>query len=579
MSSDEGTGDGNAADAGLLTGVSTFKTGHTPPGMARFLRRHLVYRVSLCVLVLVVAVLVLALVFALSTCRRSPATSTPAQGSSSSLPPLDGWAGEMRASALESSLRKLMDIAVANGGNRAAGTAGYNASLTWIKSELEQLPGLNNVVVQPFTIDSYRKSGPGRMALWAHASGKDILTFAESEEYSVMTYSANGQIVDGKVWAVPGDGFGCTADAYTGMSDSAGGRDVVALVRRGECAFRNKAEAAKANGAAAVVVYNQGDSAGRMGVFGGTLGGPVGVPVVAIANAPGEMIAALTESSPDALSMDLSIAMEPVTIYTANVMADTVWGSDESIIVVGSHLDSVEAGPGINDNGSGTSLNLELARAVSRRGPPASGAQSKIRFAWWGGEELGLRGSRAYVESLSDADAARISFNANCDMAGSLNGFLGVYDAASADNQETGRPSSYIQAQFVEFFDSRRLAYHLSPFTGRSDYGPFLERGIPAGGGDTGSDEIIDDELRAQFGSSVGVQADTCYHKSCDTLDNVNLDTMLNLAQAFGHVIEKLAAEDIATLRAQLERPATLPQSSSRHLFPRWIHGVQQHET
>ena len=64
-------------------------------------------------------------------------------------------------------------------------------------------------------------------------------------------------------------------------------------------------------------------------------------------------------------------------------------------MMAGAHLDSVAEGPGINDNGSGSSALLEVAEQMAKLKLP-----NKLRFAWWGAEEAGLVGSNFYVASL-----------------------------------------------------------------------------------------------------------------------------------------------------------------------------------
>ena len=93
-------------------------------------------------------------------------------------------------------------------------------------------------------------------------------------------------------------------------------------------------------------------------------------------------------------------------------------GDTGDTLMIGGHLDSVTAGPGINDNGSGSAANLEVALAVARAGLQP---RRHLRFAWWGAEELGLRGSTAYVNSLSAAQRAAITGYLNFDMVGSPN--------------------------------------------------------------------------------------------------------------------------------------------------------------
>ena len=86
-----------------------------------------------------------------------------------------------------------------------------------------------------------------------------------------------------------------------------------------------------------------------------------------------------------------------------NILAET-GGSAENTVVVGGHLDSVGDGPGINDNGSGVAAMLETARWMKERGiTPVN----RVGFAFWGGEENGLDGSRHYVDELGKAGKAR----------------------------------------------------------------------------------------------------------------------------------------------------------------------------
>ena len=81
---------------------------------------------------------------------------------------------------------------------------------------------------------------------------------------------------------------------------------------------------------------------------------------------------------------------------TYNVIADSPTGRKGRTLVVGAHLDSVVEGPGINDNGSGTSTNLEIALQMAKK---KIEPRNRVRFAFWGAEESGLLGSEDYVPS------------------------------------------------------------------------------------------------------------------------------------------------------------------------------------
>ena len=157
-------------------------------------------------------------------------------------------------------------------------------------------------------------------------------------------------------------------------------------------------------------------------------------------------------------------------------------------IVQGSHLDSVVPGPGINDNGSGSAYNLESAIQVVKNHIKT---KNKIRFAWWGAEEFNLLGSQFYVDSLSDEEFAKILANLNFDMIASPNFVRFVYDGDGSDTGTAGPAGSgEIEQIFVDWFDSQGLATEPTAFDGRSDYGPFIDRGAPAGGLFTGAEGV-----------------------------------------------------------------------------------------
>ena len=81
---------------------------------------------------------------------------------------------------------------------------------------------------------------------------------------------------------------------------------------------------------------------------------------------------------------------EPQQITQRNVIAESRGGNPDNVVMAGAHLDSVQRGPGINDNGSGTAAILETAIQMAKVEPV-----NKVRFAWWGAEESGLVGSRS----------------------------------------------------------------------------------------------------------------------------------------------------------------------------------------
>jgi aminopeptidase S len=197
-----------------------------------------------------------------------------------------------------------------------------------------------------------------------------------------------------------------------------------------------------------------------------------------------------------------------------NLIADWPGGDTNQVIMSGSHLDSVTAGPGINDNGSGSAAVLETALAVSRAGYHPT---KHLRFAWWGAEELGMVGSRTYVNGLSTANRSRISGYLNFDMIGSPNPGYFVYDDDPA-----------IEKTFKEYYAGVGIPTEIeTEGDGRSDHAPFKNAGVPVGGLFSGADYVKTAAQAAKWGGTSGLAFDRCYHSSCDTSANIN-DTALD---------------------------------------------------
>ena len=157
--------------------------------------------------------------------------------------------------------------------------------------------------------------------------------------------------------------------------------------------------------------------------------------------------------------------------------------------------------------------------------------ENTVRFAWWGAEELGLVGSTAYVEGLSQAERDRIALYLNYDMVGSPNYIFMVYDAdQSTFPAPTGVPipagSTAIEDRYESYYTLIGEPYDDTLFSGRSDYQAFIEAGIPSGGLFTGAEVVKTEEQEAIWGGTAGQQFDPCYHEACDTLDNVDLHAL-----------------------------------------------------
>jgi Zn-dependent M28 family amino/carboxypeptidase len=221
------------------------------------------------------------------------------------------------------------------------------------------------------------------------------------------------------------------------------------------------------------------------------------------------------------------------------VLADSSYGNPRRTIVVGAHLDSVQEGPGLNDNGSGTATILEIAEELDELGIRT---RNRVRFAFWGAEELGLIGSQFYVDSLGARQLDNIEANLNFDMVGSPNFVRFVYDGDGSDTGIKGpKGSPRIEDIFVGHFRRQGLETDPTAFDGRSDYGPFIAVGIPAGGLFTGAEGIKTEEQEAIYGGEAGIPYDPCYHQACDTIDNVNEMAIDQMSDGAAHTVLRMA--------------------------------------
>jgi Zn-dependent M28 family amino/carboxypeptidase len=237
------------------------------------------------------------------------------------------------------------------------------------------------------------------------------------------------------------------------------------------------------------------------------------------------------------VNLDLAELIEDRT--TKNVIAESRHGRTDNVVMLGSHLDSVPAGPGINDNGSGSAALLEVALQFAKTKPA-----NQVRFAWWGAEEFNLIGSTFYVDQLTPEQQAAITLYLNFDMIASPNFFRGIYDGDDSDavGAPAGPPGSdKIEKAFEAFYTGRGLVFEGTDFSGRSDYGPFIAVGIPAGGLFTGAEGLKTAAQVVRYGGTAGIQFDPCYHEACDTFANLNHGVLDATADAVANVMVRYA--------------------------------------
>ncbi|GAA2882881.1 aminopeptidase [Actinoplanes cyaneus] len=429
--------------------------------------------------------------------------------------------------------RVLQRIATQNGGTRASGTSGYAASAAYVSSVLKKAG--YKVTEQKFTFPFYRELTPAQLTRVSPAG----------PAYTTVTYdySASGDVTGQVVPALnnvlpptpePSSTAGCAPGDFAPASATA---PQIALIQRGGCDFAVKAANAAAAGYDAAIIFNEGQP-GRTELFQGTLGGPGAIPVVGLSFEDGSALAAQAAAGVVTLRVQTSTEVN-VNATTSNIIADSPGGNPDKVLVVGSHLDSVVEGPGINDNGSGSAQNLEIAVQLAKL---KIKPRQKVRFAFWGAEESGLLGSEHYVANLSDTELTTIFANLNFDMVGSPNYVRFVYDG---DGSATGASGPYgsdqIESLFTKYFANQGLATDPTAFDGRSDYGPFIEAGIPAGGLFSGAEGEKTPEQATVYGGVAGAPYDSCYHQACDDINNLNPTVLSQLSDGAAHAVLTLA--------------------------------------
>ncbi|RKT52017.1 M28 family metallopeptidase [Saccharothrix australiensis] len=425
-------------------------------------------------------------------------------------------------------------IAERNGGNRAAGTPGYDASVEYVAGKL-RAAGFD-VSTPKFTYQ-VQITDAAVAKVGATTYRNDPLEYSPQTPVGGLTATLR---------AVPEDATpGCEASDFAGQ-DFTG---TVALIRRGGCTFDQKHRNAAAAGAVAAIVAN--NVAGPL--TGVTLGSDGVIPTGGVSQDDGT---ALFGKAGQRVTVDLRYHFEDRV--SRNVVAETRTGRKDNVVVAGAHLDSVEEGAGVNDNGSGSAGLLETALQLG--GSPK--VNNAVRFGWWGAEELGIVGSTEYVRSLSFEQQLDIALYLNFDMIGSPNAGYFVYDGDDSDAEGSGAGpfgSAQIEKAFVDYLTAeKRVQVEGTDFSGRSDYREFILQGIPAGGLFTGAEVLKTPAQVAKWGGKAGVAFDPNYHGAGDNLGNIDRKALDRNSDALAWVTASYAisTEDVNGVPARSARAA-----------------------
>jgi hypothetical protein len=352
----------------------------------------------------------------------------------------------------------------------------------------------------------------------------------------------------------PSSASGCSTADFDGF---VAGR--VALIQRGTCNFGVKVQNAQAAGASGVIVFNEGNP-GRTSVFAGSLqdanNQPI-IPTIPVAFTAFDIgqhfYDAYHSGTPGSVNLSIKALVNP-NADDYNVIAESKGGDPNKVLVVDAHLDAIY-GAGMLDNASGSATILDVAQEMKNVTPV-----NKLRFIWFGGEELGLLGSHHYVDNLSQPDLDKIEYDLDADVTATPNYSIGILDPAGPDlfgrrvsetfPNRVYKPSQVSRDQFVQYFDSIGKNHIFFSPVG-TDAQAFNEAGIPAGGLLTGQDCCKTQQEVDLFGGYTGNYEGNipstdggCVDNPflwCDNLTNNDPQVMTFMSKAFANEVVRMA--------------------------------------
>lgn len=478
------------------------------------------------------AVLTLLLVAALvGGCSSKPA-STPTDLARD-------LAAKVKVDAVVQHLRALQDIANANGGSRADGTPGYQASIDYVVKLLKD----KGFDVQTPEVTRVKLEKQGTQTLTVGDRRYEI------DQASLLVQTPPGGLSAPAVHAAKP--AGCAPGDYSGTAV----KGAIAVTDDRACSVADKQNAAVASGAVALLVMSAPSAQGAPpGLFGPGYYKQLTVPVGVIGT---EADAALWRTT---APVRLTMESKSTQIKSRNVVAQTKTGSTQNVVVAGAHLDSYISSPGINDNGSGVAAVLETALQLGSS-PPVTNA---VRFCFWAAEEQALNGSTQYLAGLSGDQLNDIALYLDFDTLASPNAGYFTYDGDQSGQATPEVPSEKVPPGSAGL--ERTLAGYLNlagrrpadqPLGDAADYFPFLKAGIPVGGMTTGTTGKKSQVQARLWGGTTGVAFDPNYHTPADTNDNINRDALAVMAPG--------VAFTVGTYAQSVDGPNGVPPRDQRH--------------
>ena len=443
--------------------------------------------------------------------------------------------------------------------SRNSGEPGYKASVDYVASLMRQAG--YDVTIQTYKFFYFAYTG--------------IPTFSEisptSHDFKVTTEWNPGQSTGTATGAVQpaggilipstgGSASGCTPADFAAFTP---GR--VALIQRGTCNFGVKVINAQAAGASGVIIFNEGNTPARSGVLTGSLIDAAGnriVPTIPVAFTSFATGSDLVSEYNQAIAAGTALPMVSLAIKAIvnpnaddyNVIADSKGGDPNHVVVVDAHLDAIY-GAGMLDNASGSATILDIAQMMRKVNPT-----NKLRFIWFGGEELGELGSKFYINNLSPSDLSKIGYDLDADVTATPNYVVGVLDPAGVDlftrtvstqfPPQVYQPSTVARDIGIEYFSSIGLNHILFSPVGTDAFN-FNMAGIPASGVLTGQDccklQSDVDLFGGSLGNFEGHVPSTdggCVDNPflwCDNLSNNDPNVLTFMSRGFANMVIQMA--------------------------------------
>jgi hypothetical protein len=472
-----------------------------------------------------------------------------------SRPSADGLANAVTVKNIMKHLQQFQNIAndPVNKGSRGV-LEGYNQCLDYVQNTLSKTGCV--LTTQSFLAPVFYERATPSMNYTVGV--KPSVVLQAGVDFLTMRYGGNGTyniVAPVKLVA----NAGCNETDWDGI---VAGDVAIAMYQTpgngvSDCTAYQKATIGAKRGAGAILIAND---VSRKTLLASRIRGDGYAPTDYLVQVP---VLAISHSLAEALTTQLLVEVslktqtEIIVATTQNLYCTTPDGDENNLVVIGAHLDGVPAGPGINDNASGSATLLEIVLQFFKlKFKPKN---QKIQFSWWGAEEIGLLGSRAFVNSSKEINSPvrfeTIKMGVNFDMLASPNGIPEYHDLAAGNPgfpASSTQGSNAISAAFKNAFEKVNVASLASPMTGGSDYYPFALAGIPAGGLATGAGGLKSMEQRTTYGGLANAAMDPCYHQACDTIENINQELLGFTSQAASRAIATFAlAKDINTFLAK----------------------------